>query len=140
MVKKICPDCHQEFECVGRNIRCKVCQEKYRRRYKREQEDSTLPERQERFWKDKPSAAHKYYQFFKFAETLTDDERRALITSKIQKLKWVNSTEEWYDLRSQIKILCDTYEGHPDDIEKYQKLDEEDREVRKRGVYDESDE
>jgi len=119
MVKKICPDCHHEFECVGRNIRCKVCQEKYRRRYKREQEDSTLTKRQERFWKDKPKSAHAYYTFYQMIKELTCDELRALVSIKRKAI-----TENGADikmLRTHIKMLCVEY-------------------TKKRGMYDESDE
>lgn len=135
MVKKICPDCNQEFECVGRNHKCNKCQELYRQKYQKEYHKE--------YWKDKPASSHAYYQFYKFCTTLTADELRALFTIMKQKCK--ERGADILELRTMMKVIGDVcrikeYEFQSHTEEEHEK-DIEAQEIRKQGGYiDESDE
>ena len=131
-MKKVCEDCHKTFECPNnRCTRCPECQEAYRKEFQKEY--------QKEYWNDKPDAAAggKYYQFWRFCTTLTDDERRALVTKRINDLRHDTTDDEWRKLRTEIKILCHTYEGQKEDIYELRNTEREKLEELKKGVYDE---
>jgi len=102
MIKR-CIDCGCPFECYNKKIRCDKCQDKYRSEY------------QSRYWSDKPIAAHsgKYYQFWKLVQTLTDDEIRALIQVKKQRMNEVDADIK--QLRTHIKIMTEEYKKRQGD-------------------------
>ena len=126
-MKKVCEDCHKTFECPNnRCTRCPECQEAYRKKYQKE------------YWNDKPNTHQRdYYRFWRFCTTLTDDERRALVTKRINDLRHDTTDDEWRKLRTEIKILCHTYEGQKEDIYELRNTEREKLEELKKGVYDE---
>lgn len=129
-MKKVCEDCHKTFECPNnRCTRCPECQEAYRKEFQKEY--------QKEYWNDKPISAKRYYQFWRFCTTLTDDERRALVTKRINDLRHDTTDDEWRKLRTEIKILCHTYEGQKEDIYELRNTEREKLEELKKGVYDE---
>lgn len=128
-MRKVCEDCHKSFECSNnRCVRCEECQEAYRKGYKD-------------IWRTEnevPSNVHgQYYQFWRFCTTLTDDERRALVTKRINDLRYDTTDDEWKRLRTEIKILCQTYEGEKVEVYEMRNKERERLESVKRGVIDE---
>jgi len=95
MVEKRCPDCHRLFEATTSMVRCKVCQDNYRRRYKKE------------WWTDKPASATRYYDFYQMIRDLTPDELRALVSAKKRAMK--EKEADISMLRTHIKMLCEEY-------------------------------
>jgi len=141
-MKKVCEDCHKSFECSNnRCIRCPECQEEYRKQFQKEyqkewQKDN--PQYHKEYWNDKPNTHQKqYYQFWRFCTTLTDDERRALVSARIRDLKYEITDDEWRKLRTEIKILCHTYEGEKEDVYELREQEKERIEEVKKGVKDE---
>jgi len=145
-MKKVCEDCHKTFECPNnRCTRCPECQEAYRKEFQKEyqkdyqkewKEDN--PDYHKEYWNDKPNTHQRdYYRFWRFCTTLTDDERRALVTKRINDLRHDTTDDEWRKLRTEIKILCHTYEGHKEDIYELRNTEREKLEELKKGVYDE---
>ena len=108
-----CIDCGAH---VYNHRRCESCQAKFKKQY------------QALYWSDKPASATRYYQYYKFAIGLTDDEITYLIGKKKRELKYVTG-EEHKKIRTLIKILCDIYD--------YRKLE---REERRRNGYIEDNE
>ena len=104
MIKE-CEDCGECFDSYksNRKLRCKVCQEKYRSNYKQSHN--------KRYRVDKPKSATtgKYYQYWKFAETLTDEELITLYQVRKQKLSYVTDWKEKQEIKTQMKILNDIY-------------------------------
>ena len=124
-MKKVCEDCHKTFECPNnRCTRCPECQEAYRKEFQKEyqkdyqkewKEDN--PDYYKEYWNNKPDAAAggKYYQFWRFCTTLTDDEIRTLISKRKNQLKYDNTGGEWLQLRTEIKILCHVYSSREEE-------------------------
>jgi threonine synthase len=133
MVKKICPDCHREFECTTSQKRCNICQDSYRRRY--------IKQYAQKWWNDKPSSATRYYQFWKFCESITDDEIRALIQSYRTRMN--EKKADIQELRTKIKILTQVYkdrdEERKENQDKWQYEDIERNNIIEGGTNDESE-
>lgn len=142
-MKKVCEDCHKSFDAHDKQqVRCPECQEAYRKEFQKEyqkewQKDN--PQYHKTYWTDKPNAAAggQYYQFWRFCTTLTDDERRALVSARIRDLKQETTDGEWRRLRTEIKILCQTYEGEKIEVYEMRNKERERLEQVKRGVEDE---
>jgi len=101
-MKKTCIVCGKTFECKGRNVRCTECQKKYRKEYVK---------KYNKFYRigKPPSAISQYYQFYKFANSLTDDGIRFLYARRIELLKHCKDGVKWKEYRTQMKILLDIY-------------------------------
>ena len=99
MVEKRCPDCHRLFEATTSMVRCKVCQDNYRRRYNKQ--------KQKEYWQDKPASATRYYDFYQMIRDLTPDELRALVSAKKRAMK--EKEADISMLRTHIKMLCEEY-------------------------------
>lgn len=120
---RTCIDCKNTFdEHDSQQVRCKRCQKCYRKLYKTS------------WWRGKPASAHKYYQFYKFALTLTDIELIALVSKKRIDMKTKGC--DYQTLRSHIKILQAVYDFRNDEradriLEEYRKEGERIEEVAK---------
>lgn len=139
-MKKICIDCRKSFECSNNRCeRCPECQLAYRNRYQKEYQEKT--QHNKRWWKDKPAASHKYYQFWRFITTLTDNELQALVTKYIGELNYASTYAEKQDFKTYIKMLEYEYSKRKNDREiekeKGQKEDDERKIAIKDGVSDE---
>ncbi len=130
-MKKVCEDCHKSFDAHDKQqVRCPECQEAYRKEFQKEYHKT--------YWNDKPNTHQvQYYQFWRFCTTLTDDERRALVSARIRDLKQETTDDEWRRLRTEIKILCQTYEGEKIEVYEMRNKERERLEQVKRGVEDE---
>lgn len=111
---KSCIDCNCSFNAHdSQQVRCKKCQEAYRKLYKSS------------WWNDKPSSARKYYQFYKFALTMTDTELLALIS--IKRTKMNEKGCDYQTIRSHIKILTTIYASRKEE-RKEDNLEEDEKE------------
>jgi len=112
-VLKKCIDCEEEFNAKTKEKRCKECQNKYRDSYQQEY----LKEYNKRYRADKPKSVFnpKYYQYWKYADTLTDEELQALYQVRKQKLKYSSTWEERQEIKTHMKILTDIYKQREGD-------------------------
>lgn len=51
----------------------------------------------------------RHYQLWKLAESLTPEEIRVLITSRVKELKWTDNCKLYQEIKTDIKILEDSY-------------------------------
>jgi hypothetical protein len=152
-MKKICVDCQKEFHCSNnRCIRCPKCQEEYQGGYQRRYQKKYQPEWRENhsdyqpewrenhsdyqssYWSLIPTNSHQsvYYQYAKFAKTLSDDEIQVLVLKNMQKLKYAKDYDEIQEIKTYLKILQTEYksreadrdleriEGYYEEAEKYE--------------------
>ena len=117
-VLKVCEECGCEYNSVSRELRCKECQEIFRKEYKKKHDyeyskkhPEYHPEYNKRYKTDKPKSAIKgqMYQFWKFLKTLSDEELQAIYQVRRQKLKYISDWKERQEVKTQMKILCDVY-------------------------------
>jgi hypothetical protein len=132
---KTCVDCGKQIE---KGIRCSECRLRHRKEYM--QRYNKLY----RVGKPKSAINGKYYQYYKFVSTLTDDELRQLIVSNRKKIyETKHDFTRWTELKTKIKIVVDilnnrkNYESYKNIESEYNK-DEERQEILKRGVYENS--
>jgi len=106
-VLKACVDCQEIFNAYsGQEKRCKDCQKAYRKKYHK------------RYKSDKPkSAVSAYYQYWKFIETLIDEELQALYQVRRQKLKYEWDWEARQKIKTEMKIITDVYKKRIGDRE-----------------------
>ena len=101
-MKKTCIVCGKTFECKGRNVRCTECQKKYRKEYVK---------KYNKFYRlNKPSSAiSQYYRFYKFVDSLNDDEIQFLYGRRKTLMKYCKDKIKRREYRTQMKILLDVY-------------------------------
>ena len=128
-MQKCCSECGKEFESTNnRPIRCPECQEKFRNEYQKKYQPI--------YWDDIPSSAHNplYYQYWKFANTLTDDELQAIIPVKRNALKHEKNAGKKIELKTYMKICTTIYKSREktrkNQRKVWQEIDNESTEVR----------
>jgi hypothetical protein len=109
-MEKICVDCGKKFSPpCNRPIRCLECQKEFRKGYQKEYQSS--------YWDTISTNSHqsKFYQYSKFAKTLTDDELVCLVIKHIKCLKYARTYDERQDLQTYIKILGTEYSSRDEE-------------------------
>ena len=101
---KECVDCGKSINVRNRQTRCEDCQKVYRGNYQQSYH--------KRYKSDKPKSAIKgqTYQYWKFLETLIDEELVTLFQVRRQKLKHEKDRKKFREIKTQMKIIMEIYE------------------------------